>query len=202
MKCSRSAIYCVLLFVVFSAFFIFNGVRSTQVAREVESYEKAIISVETEESFTELTTIEVVSDVIESTTKEYTTQEQTLKKSTTAPVKQDELYLLSHIIYAEAGADTCSDKMQLYVGSVVLNRIKHHLFPNTMSGVVYQKGQYSCVKDGNFSKKPNQRAIDNAKFLLENGSQLPDNVVFQAGFKQGHGVHEKVGNIYFCYTNY
>jgi N-acetylmuramoyl-L-alanine amidase len=38
------------------------------------------------------------------------------------------------------------------VGAVVLNRVKSPLFPNTISGVIYQKSQFSCVTDGQFNK--------------------------------------------------
>lgn len=116
-------------------------------------------------------------------------------------IDPEELYLLAHLIYAEAGSDWCSDKMQMYVGSVVLNRMAYWWYPDTMYDVIYQKGQYACTWDGNFEKEPNQRAWDMAKYLLINGSQLPSNVIFQAEFKQGDGVYEKVQNMYFCYKN-
>lgn len=39
---------------------------------------------------------------------------------------------------------------QVAVGAVVLNRIEHPSFPDTMSGVIYQKGAFSCLSDGQF----------------------------------------------------
>lgn len=114
----------------------------------------------------------------------------------------EDLELLAHLIFAEAGSDWCSDKMQQYTGSVVLNRIKCPLYPNNMRDVIYQKGQYSVVKSGAIDKTPNQRAYDVAKFLLENGSVLPENVVFQSQHIQGDGIYEKVQSMYFCYKNF
>ena len=105
--------------------------------------------------------------------------------------------MLSHLIMGEAGGE--SDTCQLYVGSVVLNRMKHKNFPNTMKEVIFQKGQYACTWDGNYNKTPTDKCIQNAKKLLEYGSVLPDNVIWQAGFKQGKGVYTVVDGAYFCY---
>jgi len=107
--------------------------------------------------------------------------------------------MLSRIIFAEAGSDAITDEHQLAVGSVVLNRIADGRFPNTMKEVIFQKGQYACTWDGNYYKTPNERAIKNAKFLLENGSTIPKNVVWQSQCKQGRGVWKKIQNHYFCY---
>ena len=114
---------------------------------------------------------------------------------------EEEYELLAHLIFAEAGSNWCSDTMQQYTGSVVLNRIESKYYPNTMYEVIYQKGQYSVTKSGAINKTPNQRAYDCAKFLLENGSVLPSNVVFQSQHIQGDGIYEKVQNMYFCYKN-
>lgn len=110
---------------------------------------------------------------------------------------EEELNMLSHLIYGEAGCH--SNEMQLGVGSVVLNRVKSKYYPNTIKEVIFQKGQYACTWDGNYNKKPDKQAISNAKYLLENGSQYPEYVVFQAEFKQGDGVYKKIENTYFCY---
>jgi len=110
-----------------------------------------------------------------------------------------ELDLLAHLIYAEAGSDWCSDKMQQYTGSVVLNRKAHESYPNTMREVIYQDGQYSCTWNGMMDYEYNERALECARFLLENGSVLPSNVVYQAQFLQGDGLYEQVQNMYFCY---
>ena len=149
------------------------------------------------------TTIPETTTQKSTTTKKVTTTQKTttIKKTTikvTAPASDYEhnLYVLSHIIYAEAGGE--GDKTQKYVGSVVLNRVADSRFPNTIEGVVFQKGQYSPVRNGAYYKTPSERAIKNAKYLLDNGSILPSGVIFQSEFKQG-SVYEKVGNMYFCY---
>ena len=111
----------------------------------------------------------------------------------------NDLYLLSHVINGEAGANWCTDNMRLYSGSVVLNRIKDSRFPDTIEEVIYQPGQYKCTWDGNFDKPVTDGSMDAAIYLLENGSQLPENVVFQSEFPQGQGIYTKEMNLYFCY---
>ena len=56
--------------------------------------------------------------------------------------------LLARIISAEARGEPYMG--QVAVGAVVLNRIEHPSFPDTLSGVVYQKGAFSCLNDGQF----------------------------------------------------
>ena len=61
-----------------------------------------------------------------------------------------DLYLLSRIISAEARGEPYNG--QVAVGAVILNRMKHPSFPNTMSGVIYQPGAFSAINDGQFNQ--------------------------------------------------
>ena len=123
------------------------------------------------------------------------------------PYTEEDLDLLARLITAEMGASWVSDEMQLYVGSVVLNRMQHPLFPDTLYDVIYAKGQYSPTWTGAINNTPDERTIENARQLLEQGSVLPENVVFQANFPQGDGVYyeyydEVLGTTtYFCYLS-
>lgn len=56
--------------------------------------------------------------------------------------------LLARIISAESRGETYLG--QVAVGAVVLNRMEHPSFPDTLSGVVYQNGAFSCLYDGQF----------------------------------------------------
>lgn len=60
-----------------------------------------------------------------------------------------DLELLSTIIYCEAGNQPYEG--QLAVGSVVMNRVASSSFPNSVSGVIYQSGQFSPVTSGRFA---------------------------------------------------
>lgn len=107
-----------------------------------------------------------------------------------------ELEMLARVICGEAR--DCDDTEQLYVASVVMNRVNHPEFPNDLRSVIFQKGQYACTWDGNYYKTPTDRNWANARFILENGSILPGNVVFQSGGKQGRGVYTKTRWHYYC----
>ena len=56
--------------------------------------------------------------------------------------------LLARIISAEARGESYLG--QVAVGAVILNRVEHPSFPDTVSGVVYQNGAFSCLYDGQF----------------------------------------------------
>lgn len=58
--------------------------------------------------------------------------------------------LLAMVINGEARGE--SYEGQVAVGAVVLNRVKHASFPNTIAGVVYQKGAFTAVDDGQINK--------------------------------------------------
>ena len=108
----------------------------------------------------------------------------------------EELYIMAHVLAGEC--QSYPDEEQLYVGSVVLNRVKSPLYPNTIKGVVFQRGQYSCTWDGNYNREPTERNWNNAKRLLENGSVLPEYVIYQSGARQGR-VYLKTRWHYYCY---
>lgn len=64
--------------------------------------------------------------------------------------------LLARLIYGEARGESYVG--QVAVGAVVLNRIKSAQFPNTMSGVIYQKWAFTAVQDGQINLTPNSTA--------------------------------------------
>lgn len=68
----------------------------------------------------------------------------------------NDVYLLAKVIGAEARGESYTG--QVAVGAVVLNRVKHSSFPDTISGVVYQSGAFSCVTDSNWNTTPNDTA--------------------------------------------
>lgn len=56
--------------------------------------------------------------------------------------------LLARLISAEARGEPYLG--QVAVGAVVLNRVEHPSFPNSISGVIYQKNAFTCINDGQF----------------------------------------------------
>ena len=56
-----------------------------------------------------------------------------------------EVQMLAIVIYREAGGDACSDLCRRRVGDVVLNRLADPRFPDTLEGVLTQRGQYGTM---------------------------------------------------------
>ena len=72
-----------------------------------------------------------------------------------------DVYLLARTIYAEGRGEPYTG--QVAIGAVVLNRIRSNQFPNTLSGVVYQKHAFTAVSDGQINLTPNDTAMKAAK---------------------------------------
>lgn len=68
--------------------------------------------------------------------------------STNSSYSSSDYQLLARLISAEARGEPYAG--QVAVGAVVLNRVEHPSFPNSISGVIYQKGAFSCIDDGQF----------------------------------------------------
>ena len=64
--------------------------------------------------------------------------------------------LLAHLIYGEARGEPYIG--QVAVGAVIMNRVKSSSFPNTISGVIYQKGAFDAVSDGQINMSPDSTA--------------------------------------------
>jgi N-acetylmuramoyl-L-alanine amidase len=72
-----------------------------------------------------------------------------------------DLYLLARVIYGEARGEPYAGKVA--VAAVVLNRVASSRFPNTIAGVVYQPGAFTCVSDGQINLTPDDEAIRAAR---------------------------------------
>lgn len=72
-----------------------------------------------------------------------------------------DLNLLARLVYAESRGEPYSG--QVAVASVVLNRVKNSSFPNSIAGVIYQKGAFSVVNDGQINLTPNETAKNAAR---------------------------------------
>jgi N-acetylmuramoyl-L-alanine amidase len=70
--------------------------------------------------------------------------------STSASSQSNSIDLLARVISAEARGEPYSG--QVAVGAVILNRVEHPSFPNTISGVVYQPGAFTCMVDGQINE--------------------------------------------------
>jgi len=69
---------------------------------------------------------------------------------------ESEINLLARVISAESRGEPYSG--QVAVGGVILNRIEHPSFPDTLSGVIYQPGAFSCLNDGQINQAVDESA--------------------------------------------
>lgn len=92
-----------------------------------------------------------------------------------------DLRLMSSIIYSEAGNQSYAGKKA--VGIVVMNRVRSNLFPNSVSNVIYQAGQFSPARNGSLNKsfslydsgKLNKQCIKAAKAVLNGDTYVSIN---------------------------
>ena len=77
---------------------------------------------------------------------------------------ESEVYLLARLVHGEARGEPYVGKVA--VAAVVLNRVKHASFPNTISGVIFQAGAFDCVKDGQMWLTPDSESIRAANDAL------------------------------------
>ena len=76
-----------------------------------------------------------------------------------------DLYLLARVISAEARGEPYIG--QVAVGAVILNRVEHASFPNTISDVVYQTEAFTCIVDGQFDQPISESAYRAAQEALD-----------------------------------
>lgn len=76
--------------------------------------------------------------------------------SSSSAYSSNDIYLLAKVIEGEARGESYTG--QVAVGAVILNRVEHSSFPNSISGVVYQSGAFDCVYDSNWSVEPSSTA--------------------------------------------
>lgn len=122
-------------------------------------------------------------------------QEEKIQTTISYGASGNEMDLLAAIIQCEAGGESHTGKVA--VGAVIMNRIRSSQFPNSISEVVYQKGQFSPVASGKLSSVLNQGARSDcyqaAKEALE-GSNPIGNALY---FNSGTGKGQQIGNQHF-----
>lgn len=75
-----------------------------------------------------------------------------------------DIALLAKIIHAEAGAEPYVGKVA--VGGVVLNRVQHSRFPQTLAGVVYQPHAFESVSNGIVNRQASKESQKAARDAL------------------------------------
>ena len=84
--------------------------------------------------------------------------------NSSSSTNSSDLNLLSRLVYGEARGEPYQG--QVAVAAVVLNRVEHSSFPNTVAGVIYQSGAFDVVSDGQINLIPNDTAKKAAQDAL------------------------------------
>lgn len=106
----------------------------------------------------------------------------------------DDLTLLAAIIECEAGGE--SYECQLAVGAAVINRVKSSSYPNSISGVIYQKGQFGPASSGKLARKLSGRISSSCYSAAQEAMSGVDNTGGCTSFND-HGSGISIGNMKF-----
>ena len=109
-----------------------------------------------------------------------------------------ELELLAQLVEAEAGNQDFEGKC--LVVDCVLNRVESPLFPDTISGVIFQEGQFSVITNGAFDKAAwNMKESDYAAVMVETELHTNKEVLYFNNSRavSGSGTPFKVGGHWF-----
>lgn len=166
--------------------------------------------VDVEYSFTEAISIEE-ERAIQKAEEEAKLKKELAKNSSTIKTTKseatshtaDELKLLACLVQAEAGNQSYEGR--LAVANVVLNRIRSPKYANTMSGVIYQRGQFSVASSGslkkqlnnysNFKSKSQKLSIQAAKDALNGINNIGKRLYFNRYSKRVAKKHSGKGGV-------
>lgn len=95
--------------------------------------------------------------------------------STASNAQSADVELLARVISAEARGEPYSG--QVAVGAVILNRVDHPSFPNSIAGVVYQPGAFTCMMDGQFDKPVAESSVRAARDAI-NGADPSGGAIY------------------------
>ncbi len=122
-------------------------------------------------------------------------------KATSATSKTN-VNLLARAISAESKGEPYSG--QVAVGAVILNRMEHPSFPDTLSGVIYQPGAFSIVDNGAINSPATDSALRAAQDALNGWDPSGGSIYFYNPAKttnkwlRSRPVMTTIGNHTFC----
>lgn len=89
---------------------------------------------------------------------------------------QANAHLLAQAVSAEARGETY--KGQVAVAAVILNRVRHGSFPDTMAGVIYQPGAFESVSNGSIYRQPSAENLRAARDALNGWDPTNGSIYF------------------------
>lgn len=135
----------------------------TQKAKTIEEEKKEIEEQKRKEA-EEAAKKQAEKDKAEALKNNTPTKDKTTNEGATAYNATD-LEMMMAVIYCEAGYESYEGKVAL--ANVILNRVRDKRFPNTIRGVLYQKGQFTVVKTAKYKKALATYKTSNNKYMKE-----------------------------------
>lgn len=175
-------------------------------SEESDTYEDiapvSVYSEEVEEVIPEIEEQVVLNEeeIVEEPVVEESEPDDTTSSGKDTWYTDEDLYYLTCAIVGEG--QNVSFEEQIAVASVVVNRLNSEWFNyDTIKEVCTAPGQYTSFSNGMAYREPTEENIKAAEYVLENGSQLPGNCIFQSLHQQGNGVYKYFADTgtYICY---
>lgn len=115
----------------------------------------------------------------------------------------NEINMLARMIAAEGRGEPYTG--QVAIGAVIMNRVKHPSFPNTISGVLYQSGAFSALNDGQYASTNVPDSCRRAAVEAYNGSDPTYGCIYYYNpaktsnqFMLSRPIVLTIGNHVFC----
>lgn len=135
----------------------------TQTAKTIEEEKKEIEEQKRKEA-EEAAKKQAEKDKVQALKDKTPTKDKTTNEGATAYNATD-LEMLIAVIHCEAGYEPYEGKVAL--ANIVLNRVRDRRFPNTIRGVLYQKGQFTVVKTSKYKKTLTNYKTNNSRYMQE-----------------------------------
>ena len=135
------------------------------------------------------TEAESIETIQESEVEPVEVQEYTEDTELPEIYSENDKILMAKVLFAESRGE--SDEGQQAVVQVIMNRVNSTVYPDTISEVIQQPGQF--VVGSRYTDKE----MRNVEYVLENGYDLPNDVMYFGTWKFRSGEAIKIGNHWF-----
>ncbi len=118
------------------------------------------------------------------------------------PATEANINLLARIISAEGRGEPYIG--QVAIGAVIMNRIEHPSFPDTLAGIIYENGAFTALVDGQFNEPIADSAYDAARDALSGWDPTGGCIYYynpkktSNQFMMSRPVQKVIGDHYFC----
>ena len=116
--------------------------------------------------------------------------------------RENDINLLARLISAEARNEPFATKIA--VGAVILNRVGHPHFPDSIAAVIYQPGEFASIKNGRFSQPVSESALRAARAAMSNINPVDGALYFYAPLRaadralRSRPAIANIGGLVFC----